>query len=92
MKPQNKYSIYGINTCNSCRYDISLKSKGKIRKFIKYVLITDTVTKEVFKYVNKSKCVISKNLVKRYANTGKLVYPYRNSKHKNPLLVEIYNT
>ena len=89
MKPQNKYSIYGINTCNSCRYDIRLKSKGKKRNIKKDVLITDTVTKEVFKYVNKQKCIISAKLINRYANTGKLVYPYLNSKHKNPLLVEL---
>lgn len=95
LKEQKYFEKYGRNTCSSCRKkqkkENYLKStKGKYSKRNnKDVYITDAVTKEVFVSSNKNKCIVSKQLVNRYANTGKLVYPHKNSKHKNPLLIEI---
>ena len=95
LKEQKCFEIYGRNTCTSCR-EIQKKetylknTKGKVSKRNnKDVYITDTVTKEVSISTNKNKCIVSKQLINRYANTGELVYPYKNSKHKNPLLIQI---
>lgn len=87
---------HGRNKCMDCRniekyelYESKLKKKGKERKNNTIIIITDTITGEKHISTNKNKCIISKLLVNRYANTGEYVYPYRNSNHKNPLLVEI---
>lgn len=83
----------GRTKCMKCKglesYNNKLKKLGKKRVNNTKIYITDTVTKEVFVSTNKNECVISKQLINRYANTKKLVIPYRNSKHINPLLVEI---
>jgi|GEM_PF-6611974 len=95
LKTQKDFGSYGRNTCLKCR-SVQKKEtylKNTVNKFSKRnnkdVYITDTVTKEVFISSNKNKCIISKQLVNKYANTNNLVFPYKNSKHKNPLLVEI---
>lgn len=82
------------NTCHTCRYDLQLQRQGRSRgrKNNKLVFITDVVTGERRVSSNKNKCLISRYLVDKFANTGKYVYPYNNSKHKNPLLVEIKDT
>ena len=95
LKEQKHFEIYGRNTCTSCRCvkkkeAYLRKTKGKVNKRNdKSVYITDTVTKEVFIYTNKNKCIVSKQIVNRYANSGEFVYPYKSSKHKNPLLIEV---
>lgn len=72
-----------------------IATKNNIIKAIKTntkrrILITDTVTKKTYEYYKIEGCIIGKVLIRRYANTGKLVIPYKNSKHKNPLLVQIF--
>ena len=83
----------GRRKCKKCHslssYNNKLKKTGKKRTRNKNVYITDTVTKEVLVSSNKKKCIVSSKLIDRYANTKKLVIPYKNSKHKNPLLIEL---
>ena len=83
----------GRSKCMKCKglesYNNKLKKAGKKRVNNTKIYITDIVTKEVFVSVNKNKCIISRLIINKYANTKKLVMPYRNSKHINPLLVEI---
>lgn len=83
----------GRSKCKKCHglnsYNRKLKKAGKKRVNNTKIYITDTITKEVFVSTNKNDCVISRQLINRYANTKKPVIPYRNSKHINPLLVEI---
>lgn len=91
-KKINKFER-GRRKCYKCHglssYNRTLKNQGKKRVNNTKIYITDTFTKEVFVSTNKNNCVISKQLINRYANTKKPVIPYRNSKHINPLLVEI---
>ena len=95
MKEQKDYEIYGRNTCVSCRAVqkkeryLKISNKKVSRRNNKDIYITDTITKKVYIYSNKKNCIISHQLVNRYANTNNLVHPYKNSKHKNPLLVEL---
>jgi hypothetical protein len=83
----------GRRKCMRCKdlesYNTKLNKIGKKRVRNKKIYITDTVTKEVFIHTNKHNCIISNKLINRYANTKDFVIPYRNSKHKNPLLIEI---
>lgn len=95
LKEQKYFEQYGRNTCKSCRilYQKEIYLKNTIDKVNKRnnknVYITDVVTKEVYISSNKNKCIVSKQLINKYANTNNLIYPYRCSKHKNPLLIEI---
>jgi hypothetical protein len=94
LKEQKYYEKYGRNICVPCRAVqkketyLKISNKKVTRRNNKDVYITDTKTKEVYIYSNKKNCIISPQLINRYANTNKLVHPYKNSKHKNPLLVE----
>tara|TARA_R110000787_G_scaffold129264_5_gene241110 strand:- start:8599 stop:9456 length:858 start_codon:yes stop_codon:yes gene_type:complete len=96
LKEQKEYSYYGTNRCLECDriagsiyYRKRADKKGtKPQKKI-LIKITDIITNEVYTATNRNKCIVSKILVDRYANTGKHIIPYYNSKHENLLKVEI---
>jgi len=96
LKEQKEYSYYGTNRCTLCdkeagriSYRKRADKKGSKQQKKILIKITDTVTNEVFTSFNRNKCIVSKVLIDRYANTGNLIIPYHNSKHENPLKVEI---
>lgn len=98
LKEQKEYNYYGTNRCLECdKKEGSLNYRKRANKIgtkqQKKILIkiTDTITNEVYTSTNRNKCIVSKVLVDRYANTGNLIIPYNNSKHKNPLKLEIFD-
>lgn len=98
LKEQKEYNYYGTNRCLECdklegsiNYRKRANKKGTKQQRKILIKITDTITNEVFTATNIKKCIVSKYLIDKHANTGNLIMPYNNSKHKNPLKVEIFD-
>lgn len=69
-----------------------LKEKNVVKdRSWNLVTLVNQKTQEITKYVhmNNPKCPLTKNMVGKYANTGKVFTPYNNTKHNNSYKVSV---